>query len=81
MKIPAIKKIIEAKYTLEMLDEAEEALINEKEPAIEIEGEDDGEQLTHIFAAKWIIENMQSTGTDFKTSLRAYTQKVRNSIS
>ena len=81
MKIPAIKKIIEANYTLEMLDAAEEALINEEQPTIAIEGEDDGEQLTHIFAAKWIIVNMQETGNDFKTSLRAYTQKVRSSIS
>lgn len=81
MKIPAIKKLVEAKYTLEMLDEAEEALINEEQPAIEIEGADDGEQLTHIFAAKWIIENMAESGVDFKTALRNYTQKVRNSIS
>ncbi|MFT4968660.1 MAG: hypothetical protein ACI9O4_000390 [Chitinophagales bacterium] len=81
MKIPAIKRIIESNYTLEMLDEAEEALINEQEPTIDIEGDDDGEQLTHIFAAKWVIEYMQSTGKDFKTSLREYTQKVRNSIS
>ena len=81
MKIPAIKKIIEANYTLDMLDAAEEALINEEQSSIQIEGEDDGEQLTHIFAAKWIIVYMQETGSDFKTSLRAYTQKVRNSIS
>ena len=81
MKIPAIKKIVEAGYTLEMLDEAEEAIINEAQASIEIEGEDDGEQLTHIFAAKWIIEDMQASGTDFKTALRNYTQKVRNSIS
>jgi len=81
MKIPAIKKIIEAKYTLEMLDDAEMALINEQQPTIDIEGADDGEKLTHIFAAKWIIEDMQNTGEDFKTSLRRYTQKVRNSIS
>ncbi len=81
MKIPAIKKIIEAKYTLEMLDDAEMAIINEEQPTIDIEGEDEGEQLTHIFAAKWIVEDMQNTGDDFKTSLRKYTQKVRNSIS
>ena len=81
MKIPAIKKIIEAKYTLEMLDNAEMAIINEEQPTIDIEGEDEGEQLTHIFAAKWIVEDMQNTGDDFKTSLRKYTQKVRNSIS
>lgn len=81
MKIPAIKKLVEANYTLEMLDEAEEALINEEQPTIEIEGDDDGEQLTHIFAAKFIIEHMAENAVDFKTALRNYTQKVRNSIS
>jgi hypothetical protein len=81
MKIPAIKKLVDAGYSLEMLDEAEEALINEQEPSIDVEGDDDGEQLTHLFAAKWIMEDMQASGTDFKTSLRNYTQKVRNSIS
>ena len=81
MKIPAIKKIIEANYTLDMLEEAEEAIINEQQPNIDIEGADDGEQLTHIFAAKWIIEEMHNKGIDFKDALRNYTQKVRNSIS
>jgi hypothetical protein len=80
MKIPAIKKIVEL-YTLEQLDDAEIAIINEETPTIEIEGEDDGEQLTHIFAAKWIIEEMENTSCDFKTALRNYTQKVRSSIS
>jgi hypothetical protein len=80
MKIPAIKKIVEL-YTLEQLDDAEMAIINEETPSIEIEGEDDGEQLTHIFAAKWIIEEMENTSCDFKTALRNYTQKVRSSIS
>jgi hypothetical protein len=27
------------------------------------------------------MEDMQASGSDFKTSLRNYTQKVRNSIS
>lgn len=81
MKIPAIKKLVESNYTLEQLDEAEQAIINEEQSTIHVEGDDDGEQLTHIIAAKWIIENMLDTGNDFKTSLRSYTQKVRNSIS
>lgn len=81
MKIPAIKKIVEKGYTLEQLDSAEEALINELQPEIDIEGEDDGEQLTHLFAAKWIIEEMQNSSIDFKTALRSYTKKVRGSIS
>jgi hypothetical protein len=79
MKIPAIKKIVEL-YTLDQLDEAELAIINETAPEIDIEGDDEGEQLTHIFAAKWIIEEMENANCDFKTALRSYTEKVRNSI-
>lgn len=79
MKIPAIKKIVEL-YNLDQLDEAEMAIINETKPEIEIEGEDDGEQLTHIFAAKFILEEIENTKCDFKTALRKYTEKVRSSI-
>ena len=80
MKIPEIKKLV-LNYSLDLLDEAEISIINEETPKIEIGGEDDGEQLTHIIAAKFIIEDMQNTGSDFKTALRKYTEKVRNSIS
>jgi len=80
MKIPAIKKLVEA-YQITQLKEAEEALYEEQNLAIEVEGEDEGEQLTHIIAAIWIIEKMENESLDFKKALRAYTQKVRNSIS
>lgn len=80
MRIPAIKKLIE-NYTLEQIDEAELAIIQEQTPAIEVAGDDDGEQLTHLMAAKWIIDHIRNHDVDFKTALRAYTQKVRNSIS
>lgn len=80
MKIPAIKTIVE-KYTIEELKKAEEVLYDEKPCPIEVEGEDEGEQLTHILAAIWIKEKMDSDNSiDFKTALREYTQKVRNSI-
>ncbi len=79
MKIPAIKRIAE-KYTLEELRAAEQALSEEKMPAIEIEGDDEGEKLTHAFAALWIREQMEK-GLDFNQALRDYTQKVRGSIS
>jgi hypothetical protein len=48
--------------------------------AIDIEGSDEGEQLTHAIAAIWILERMQEANVDFKTALREYTQKVRESI-
>lgn len=80
MKVPIIKKIIET-YNLTELNKAQEALENEQIPEIEIEGEDEGEQLTHVLAGIWILEQVESNNTDIKTELRNYTQRVRNSIS
>ena len=80
MKIPAIKKLVE-NNTLEELIAAEAAIVEEQTPAIEVEGDDEGEQLTHVLAAVWILNEMSDNGTDFKTALRQYTQKVRVSIS
>ncbi|MDH5399907.1 MAG: hypothetical protein OEX02_17270 [Cyclobacteriaceae bacterium] len=81
MKIPVIKKLVE-KFSLSELEEADEAIINEKQPAIEVEGEDEGEQLTHVMAAVWIKTYLKShEGVAFKDALREYTKKVRTSIS
>jgi len=80
MKIPVIKKLIE-EATIEQLQAAEESIMNEETPQIEIKGDDEGEQLTHVFAAIYILRKMKSDGVDFKSALREYTQKVRTSIS
>ncbi|WP_439880784.1 DUF6952 family protein [Pontibacter sp. MBLB2868] len=80
MKIPAIKKLVE-NYNLHELIAAEEAIVDEQQPAIEVEGDDEGEQLTHILAAVWILNDMEDNGNEFKNSLREYTKKVRVSIS
>jgi len=79
MKVPAIKKLVETQ-TIESLRQAEELLIDEQQPDFEIEGADEGEQLTHVFGAIWILNHMQDNNTDFKTALREFTQKVRISI-
>lgn len=79
MKIPVIKKLVE-NHSLEELTAAEEALSEERGAAIEITGDDEGEKLTHAFAAMWIKERVNQ-GEDFKVALRAYTQMVRQSIS
>lgn len=80
MKIPAIKKLVETQE-VHALMAAEAAIIDEQPIEIEVDGEDEGEQLTHILAAIWILNHMQETSEDFKTSLREYTKKVRVSIS
>ncbi|GAB3203057.1 hypothetical protein ABID22_001220 [Pontibacter aydingkolensis] len=79
MKIPAIKKLVET-YNLEELGAAENALMEEQPLTIEVEGDDEGEQLTHVYAAIWIISHMNANNVDFKTALREYTKKVRVSI-
>jgi hypothetical protein len=79
MKIPAIKKLVETQ-TIASLMQAEELLIEEQQPDFEIEGNDDGEKLTHVFGAIWILNHMNDHGSDFKTALREFTQKVRVSI-
>lgn len=80
MKIPVIKKLVED-HDIEALDKAEMALLNEETPEIEIGGDDEGERLTHVMGAKWIKEHMQAQGVAFNKALRAYTLKVRKSIS
>lgn len=79
MKIAAIKKIVEL-HSFEALTLAEEALLDGTVPEISIEGEDEGEQLTHIYAARWILTEMKN-GKDLQAALREFTVKVRSSIS
>lgn len=79
MKIPEIKRLVE-NSSIEQLMAAEEALVNEESLAIEVNGDDEGEQLTHVFAAIYILNKMQDDNVDFKTALRDYTSKVRESI-
>lgn len=80
MQIPVIKKLVE-NHSVEELTNAENALMEEQPLPIEVEGEDDGEVLTHIIAAVWILERMESHELPFAKALREYTQKVRTSIS
>ena len=80
MKLPVIKQLVET-FTLEQLTAAEEAILNEQTPAIEIEGSDEGEQLTHALAAIEILNDVADNGVDVRTAMRNYTQRVRNSIS
>lgn len=81
MKIPAIKKLVES-ASMDALIAAEEEIVDrECCTLLEVEGEDVGEQLTHVIAAIYIKDQMDKEGKEFKTALREYTQKVRESIS
>ncbi len=79
MKPTAIKKLL--KFDIAELKKAEELLCEEKPPPIDIEGDDEGEKLTHIFGAIFIKEKLASDkNADERTALREFMGKVRNSI-
>lgn len=79
MKLPIIKKTVDS-YSIEDLKTAEELLLNEEKPHIEIEGSNEGEQLTHCMAAIWIKEEMAKNGTSQQQATRNYIDRVRKSI-
>jgi len=78
MKVAAIKPLVD-NYTLDQLQQAEQDLYNETPLSIEVDGADEGEKLTHILAAIEILKDM-TKGSDYKTALRNYSSRVRNSI-
>lgn len=79
MQIPIIKKLVE-NYSLVQLQAAEDAMMEEQKPAIEVEGKDEGECLTHVLAAIYIKDKMENQSTPFNQALRDFSQRVRNSI-
>ncbi len=79
MKIPAIRTLVE-NQKVENLKMAEDAIVNGNAPQIEIDGADEGEKLTHVMAAIWIMDTMAASGADFMTVLRQYSARVRESI-
>lgn len=80
MQLPLIKNLVET-YSLEQLRAAENAMMDETPLEITVEGKDEGEQLTHVLAAIDIKHDMEKNNLDYRTALRNYTQRVRNSIS
>lgn len=79
MQVAVIKNIVE-RYTAEELMQAEMDMLNEQPLQIEIEGKDEGEQLTHIMAAIWIQQDMKLNHTELRQSIRNFSVKVRTSI-
>lgn len=80
MKIGVIKKLAE-NLSMDELRAAEEALYNDLTTPTPIDGDDEGEQLTHVLAAIFIQEYVEENNSDIKTALREYAIKVRASIS
>lgn len=80
MNVQSIKKLIE-NHSIEELKSAEDALMNELNMPFEVEGEDEGEMLTHLLAAMFCKEEMSKSDININQAIRMYSQRVRNSIS
>jgi hypothetical protein len=80
MKLPVIRSLAE-NHSIEELLKAEEAILNEERPEIEVTGDDEGEQLTHVISAIAIKEDMAKNGVELREALRNYAERVRKSIS
>ncbi len=80
MNISSIKNATE-NFSIDELKQAELDLLDEKPLLIQIEGKDEGEQLTHILAAIYCKEVMEKEGINLNQAVRQYSVKVRQSIS
>ena len=79
MKTLVVKKLVE-NYTQEQLVQAEEAVLREQPLPIAVEGNDDSERLSYLLAAIFILDKIKQEKMEFKTALRSYTERVRESI-
>ncbi len=79
MKISAVKELAQ-KYSIEVLKKQENRLLEGLPLEIEVIGDDEGEKLTHILGAIWVLETMQNNGMTLVEAIRAFTEKVRKSI-
>lgn len=80
MNIQSIKKLVE-QYDKDALELAETQLLDEIAPTIDVEGADEGEQLTHVLAALWVQAHMRTHDVELMTAIREYSKRVRTSIS
>ena len=80
MNIAVIRHLVET-YDDHQLQQAEAAILEGDAPEIHLQGEDEGEQLTHVLAALWVIQHMKESGSDVVTAIRAYATRIRSSFS
>lgn len=79
MNVSSVKSLIE-NYSIARMQAAEEALMNDMPLPFDVEGKDEGEQLTHLLAAIYCKQEMEQSGITVNEALRLYGRRVRNSI-
>jgi hypothetical protein len=78
VKLPIIRALAAAHTEAELLS-AEAALLEGEALPFPVDGVDEGEQYTHILGALDVVRAV-AAGQDEREALRAFGQRVRNSI-
>ena len=76
MQMKEVRRLVK-NHDLEELQAAAEAIENEQPPAIDVEGEDEGDKLTNVLGAIEIKEAV-ARGESEKDALRAFSSRVRD---
>jgi hypothetical protein len=79
MNLAVVRTLVEM-HALNALRAAEDSLLNEQRPDIDVPGVDEGDQLTNVLGAIWVHERMRGEQMDLRSALRDYTRMVRGSI-
>ena len=77
---PAEARRLATEHDSAAIDAAIEALLDERDAAIDVHGEDHGERLTHCLLAKRIRERVDR-GEPLKDAFRAVMAEVREVVS
>ena len=80
MQLKAIKDLV-AKPISELESLEEKLMEGESLDQEIVAGSDEGEQLTHLSAAIWVLKEVEKNGSEAKTEIRNFMSRVRNSIS
>jgi hypothetical protein len=78
--MPAIKHLAQTQSAA-ALAAAENNLLQGLPPGIAVPGTEPGEQLTHVLAARFVQACVQQQGCSLAAALRAFSARVRASIS
>lgn len=79
MNIQSIKELV-GSHSVAELRTAENELLDGKPLSIEVDGADEGEQLTHVLAAVWVLHYMETNNVTIAHAMREYSKRVRESI-
>lgn len=79
MRSSVIKHLVEH-FTDSELARAESELRNRVELSIPVDGGHNGEKLTHVLAARWILLVMGENGYTLQEGLRAFAERIRRTV-